>query len=353
MTRTRVRKVLSGIAVALLGIQLLVMLFQEGGARTVTLGIPTFSADGNGSSSGVVVAVDSSAAGDSTAVCTATVRTQLLNQRSGPGEDYAVIGGAGSGEQFAVEGQDQTGRWLRVSSDLGSVWMSGRYLTLSGSCAGLAVYGADSASGSGSGVADGAEIAAASTPIPTAETQQQIAAAGMTGEQVLAQAATMALSSVFTAEVLFWKSQIAVWSVTYQIDANLIATVMQIESCGNPNVGSSAGAQGLFQVMPFHFTQGEDMLDVETNARRGLEYLQGALKLAQSDVELALAGYNGGYGVIYGRWAAETQRYAYWGSGIYAEAISGAATSATLAQWLAAGGSSLCRSASQVQAMMV
>ncbi|MBX3061666.1 MAG: transglycosylase SLT domain-containing protein [Anaerolineae bacterium] len=346
ITRTRVKKLLSGVAVALLTVQLVAMLLQGGGARNAGMGIPTFAANSNSNDSGVVAV--------NAAVCTATVRTQLLNQRSGPGEEYAVIGGAGAGEQFAVEGQDQTGRWLRVSTDSGSLWMSGRYLTLNGSCDGLAVYGVDSVRDSA--VASGAEIAdlaAASTPIPTAAAQQQIAVSGTTAEQVLAQAATTALSSVFTAEVLFWKTQIAVWSVTYQIDANLIATVMQIESCGNPSVGSSAGAQGLFQVMPFHFAQGEDMHDVETNARRGLEYLQGALRLAQNDVELALAGYNGGYGAIYGRWAAETQRYAYWGSGIYAEAISGAATSATLAQWLAAGGSSLCRSASQVQALMV
>jgi soluble lytic murein transglycosylase-like protein len=103
------------------------------------------------------------------------------------------------------------------------------------------------------------------------------------------------LSAIFTAEVQYWASEITAWAAAYRIDPNLIATVIQIESCGNPSVHSAAGAQGLFQVMPFHFAAGEDMLDVQTNARRGLEYLQGALKLAQGNVAVALAGYNGGY----------------------------------------------------------
>jgi hypothetical protein len=44
-------------------------------------------------------------------------------------------------------------------------------------------------------------------------------------------------------------------------------------------------------------------------------------------------------------WAAETQRYAYWGSGIYAEASNGATESQRLQEWIAAGGASLCRQA--------
>ena len=54
---------------------------------------------------------------------------------------------------------------------------------------------------------------------------------------------------------------------------------------------------------------------------------------------MALAGYNGGIGVI-GRsestWPAETIRYAYWGSGIYADAAPNASESSRLNEWLAA-----------------
>ena len=105
---------------------------------------------------------------------------------------------------------------------------------------------------------------------------------------------------------------------------------------------------GLFQVMPYHFTDSDDPYDPDTNAKRGLAYLQRSLEKAGGQARLALAGYNGGIGVI-GRsessWAGETQRYAYWGSGIYAEASSGATESSRLQEWLAAGGASLCRQA--------
>ena len=78
------------------------------------------------------------------------------------------------------------------------------------------------------------------------------------------------LSPVFSAEVQSWRSDILRWSNIYNLDPDLIAAVMQIESCGHPSVLSSAGAIGLFQVMPFHFQAGEDPFDPETNARRGL-----------------------------------------------------------------------------------
>lgn len=167
-----------------------------------------------------------------------------------------------------------------------------------------------------------------------------------------AQAAASPLSPAFTTEVQYWSPLILAWAVAYQIDPNLIATVIQIESCGDPQISSSAGAQGLFQVMPFHFDQGEDMLDVQTNAQRGLNYLAGGLDIADGHVGLALAGYNGGHGVInrgWGAWADETRRYYYWGSRIYAEVISGMATSPTLEEWLSMGGSNLCAHASATQ----
>ena len=65
-----------------------------------------------------------------------------------------------------------------------------------------------------------------------------------------------ALAPIFTPEVQHWAGQIIAWSNYFKIDPNLAATVMQIESCGAPGVTSGSGAQGLFQVMPFHFVAG-------------------------------------------------------------------------------------------------
>ena len=157
-----------------------------------------------------------------------------------------------------------------------------------------------------------------------------------------------AISAIFRPEVQYWGNAIRTWSAAAGLDPNLVATVMQIESCGDPRARSRAGAMGLFQVMPYHFASGDDPYNPDTNARRGLAYLKRSLAAANGDARLALAGYNGGIGVI-GRpessWSAETQRYAYWGSAIYADATSGATVGLRLQEWITVGGEGLCRQA--------
>ena len=163
-------------------------------------------------------------------------------------------------------------------------------------------------------------------------------------------APALVLSPVFTPEVQRWASKIAAWAAEYQLDPQLVATVMQIESCGNPKVLSPSGAQGLFQVMPYHFATGDDMLDPDTNAARGLAYLSLGLQRAGGNAGLALAGYNGGHsliGLASSLWPAQSKRYWYWGTGIYEDALSGQTSSPRLQEWLAAGGASLCTRAAQ------
>lgn len=153
------------------------------------------------------------------------------------------------------------------------------------------------------------------------------------------------IAPLFTREVARWRGEIVRWAEAYELDPNLLATVMQIESCGHPTVVSVAGAQGLFQVMPFHFAPGEMMQDPETNARRGAAFLRECQTWASGDAGRAMACYNGGPGVLsrdYSSWPTETQRYYQWGRGIYADAQRNARSSETLASWLEAGGSRLC-----------
>jgi soluble lytic murein transglycosylase-like protein len=158
------------------------------------------------------------------------------------------------------------------------------------------------------------------------------------------------ISPIFSREVQYWADQIVAWAAQHDLNPDMVATVMQIESCGDPNAVSRAGAQGLFQVMPFHFAAGEDMQDPDTNASRGMSYLVERLKQTNGDVGRAFAGYNGGHvaaGSSWDRWAHETQRYYVWSTGIYGEAQEGLTESPTLARWMEAGGASLCRQASQ------
>lgn len=160
-------------------------------------------------------------------------------------------------------------------------------------------------------------------------------------------APTGLLSPVFSPEVQYWEKEILQWSAEHNVDPNMAATVMQIESCGDMLAASGAGAQGLFQVMPYHFSDGENTLDPNTNARRGLNYLSEQLQRF-GDVNLAFAAYNGGPGNAvknYENWPNETQRYYYWSQGIYADAQAGLSSSTRLQEWMQAGGASLCRQA--------
>jgi hypothetical protein len=164
-----------------------------------------------------------------------------------------------------------------------------------------------------------------------------------------------AIAPVFTPEVQFWSPYIIRWAEQYGVDPDILATVIQIESCGQYLISSPAGAQGLFQVMPFHFADGEDPLDPDTNAKRGIGYLIGGLERADGHIGLAMAGYNGGWGVIplgWGRWARETRNYYIWGSQIYLDALKGVTPgqSAALQDWLSAGGVNLCEQAATVLA---
>ena len=203
------------------------------------------------------------------------------------------------------------------------------------------------ASGTTSGGAGGERLST-STTTATDPAGQEAVTAGQAGSPVPVAAGSANLSPVFTREVQHWAPRIEGWATEFGLDPNLVAIIMQIESCGDQQALSHAGAQGLFQVMPFHFAAGEDALDPETNARRGLNYFVERLNQTGGDVGRAFAGYNGGHRAAassWDSWPAETQRYYKWSTGIYNDIQAGLAESPTLDSWLKAGGASLCRQA--------
>jgi soluble lytic murein transglycosylase-like protein len=107
---------------------------------------------------------------------------------------------------------------------------------------------------------------------------------------------------------------------------------------------------GLFQVMPFHFNALDDPYNPDTNAARGLAYLSRSLATSGGSARLALAGYNGGIGVISRsewNWSAQTKRYVQYGAPIYEDARSGVNPSTALDDWYEKYGVSLCRQAHQ------
>jgi|GEM_PF-2412645 len=162
---------------------------------------------------------------------------------------------------------------------------------------------------------------------------------------------TASISDIFTPEIQYWEEDILAWGEEFDLDPNLIATVMQIESCGYLRALSAAGAKGLFQVMPHYFDGKEDPYDPDINAFKGLSWLRKTL-IGGGSYSMALAGYNAGLARAtnpYLEWPAETQRYVNWGLGIYEAAKCDYEYSSALYDWLAHGGSSLCNRAATEQ----
>lgn len=85
-----------------------------------------------------------------------------------------------------------------------------------------------------------------------------------------------------------------------KVSPALVLSVIAIESAGQPQAVSHAGAQGLMQLMPataerFGVT---DSQNPKQNIKGGVTYLDWLLTEFDNDVVLALAGYNAGEGAV-------------------------------------------------------
>jgi hypothetical protein len=99
-----------------------------------------------------------------------------------------------------------------------------------------------------------------------------------------------------------YSALIAQAAVDYGVDEKLLHAVIQAESAYNPDARSRVGAVGLMQLMPDtaerYGVRAENRTDPAESIKGGARYLRDLLKMFDSDVRLAVAGYNAGENAV-------------------------------------------------------
>jgi soluble lytic murein transglycosylase-like protein len=97
-----------------------------------------------------------------------------------------------------------------------------------------------------------------------------------------------------------YNDAIAEAAARYDLDPNLIRAIIRAESAFNPFAVSSAGAQGLMQLMPDVAEELDvlDPFDPRQNILGGARYLRWLLDRHDGNLSLAVASYNAGPGAV-------------------------------------------------------
>ena len=131
----------------------------------------------------------------------------------------------------------------------------------------------------------GISLAAMSTPAEAqASKRQQSTASRSSGRNFRA------------SNVELYRSLMDRYGRQFGVDPDFVAAVMTIESSGNPNCRSSAGAMGLMQLMPGTCRDlgVQNPYDPEENVRGGAQLLGQHLRRYRGNLTLVLAAYNAG-----------------------------------------------------------
>jgi soluble lytic murein transglycosylase-like protein len=97
-----------------------------------------------------------------------------------------------------------------------------------------------------------------------------------------------------------WGTEILKATIGTNVSPALVLAVIGIESAGNPEAVSSAGATGLMQLIPATATRFgvTDAADPVQNIKGGIAYLNFLMNTFNRDPVLVLAAYNAGEGAV-------------------------------------------------------
>jgi soluble lytic murein transglycosylase-like protein len=90
------------------------------------------------------------------------------------------------------------------------------------------------------------------------------------------------------------------YASVYQVPANFVEAIIQVESNWRPDAVSPKGAAGLMQLMPSTARRfrAQNVFDIEENIRAGISYLSWLRKTFNGDLRLVTAAYFVGEGRI-------------------------------------------------------
>ncbi len=147
------------------------------------------------------------------------------------------------------------------------------------------------------------------------------------------------LAPLFTPTVQQWAADIAVWTAGTDISPDMLAIVMQLESCGNPTVEG-----GLFGIP----TASNTLNDTDEQASIALGKLQSGMARTDGNFGMALALYADGERVLtddFGLWSFHARDMFILGRIMQRQAQAGATSSDDLNSWLQNSGAILCTQA--------
>ena len=92
-------------------------------------------------------------------------------------------------------------------------------------------------------------------------------------------------------------------AIRHQVNPQLVAAMIRVESAFNPRAVSRKGACGLMQLLPdtarrFGLNRKKDLFDPKKNLEAGVRYLKWLTQRFGGDVEKILAAYNAGEGAV-------------------------------------------------------